>query len=112
MTRYPKLLPWMARRFDVPIELAEKLWRRALGDAVELAGCTEGPEVSRFAIDRFLDLIENESSGDTCTPPAPGSDWYWRYQRRMAALSFTATNASYRFWESIWKRNRSQQLPV
>lgn len=110
MTRYPKLLPWMARRFDVPVELAEKLWRRALGDAVELAGCTEGPEVYRFANERFLDLIEAESSGDTSSTPAPGSDWFWRHQRRMAALSFTATNASCRWWNGVWQRAKRKQM--
>lgn len=110
MTRYPKLLPWMARRFDVPLELAEKLWRRALGDAVELAGATDGPEVYRFANERFLDLIEQETCGDTCATPAPGSAWFWRHQRRMAALSFTATNATYRWWDNYWQRakNRGQ----
>lgn len=110
MTRYPKLLPWMARRFDVPIELAEKLWRRALGDAVEMTACTDGPETSRLAIERFIDLIENESCGDECSTPAPGSDWFWRHQRRMAALSFAATNASCRWWDNFWQRSRGRQL--
>lgn len=110
MTRYPKLLPWMARRFDVPVELAQKLWRRALGDAVELAGRTDGPEVHRFAIDRFIDLLEQESCGDACSTPTPDSEWYWRHQRRMAALSFTATNATCRWWESFWQLRKGRKL--
>ena len=110
MTRYPKLLPWMAKRYDIPVGLAEKLWRRALGDAIELAGCTEGPEVCRFANERFLDLIESESDGDLTTSPAPGSDWFWRHQRRMAALTFTATNASVCYWEKVWRKARLQRM--
>lgn len=110
MTRYPKLLPWMARRYDVPVELAQKLWRRALGDAVELAGRADGPEVHRFAIERFIDLIEDESCGDTCSTPAPDSEWFWRHQRRMAALSFTATNATCRWWEHFWQAGKPKRL--
>ena len=110
MTRYPKLLPWMAKKFDLPVELAEKLWRRALGDAIELAGCAEGPEVSRFATERFLDLMEGEASGASVSTPAPGSEWFWRHQRRMAAMSFSATNASCRWWDAAWQRLQSRRF--
>lgn len=105
MPHYPKLLPWFAQRANVPLELAEKLWRRAVGDAAELAGGAHGPDFNRFAIERFIDLLEDE-----CRPgndAAPTSDWFWRHQRRMAAHSFKAANLTCSVWDRFWKNFRS-----
>ena len=60
MPRYPKLLPWMARKAGISDSLAEKLWRRAVGDAAEMAGTASGPDFHRLAIERFIDLLEDE----------------------------------------------------
>lgn len=110
MTRYPKLLPWLARRHDLPVELAENLWRIALGEAVEATGVVTGPDVDRFALERFLDLLENEASGLGRMMPPPTTEWFWRHQRRMATLSFSATNATCRWWDAFWQRGRAQRL--
>lgn len=110
MTRYPKLLPWLARKHALPVGLAEKLWRLALGEAIETLGACDTPEVHRFAIERLVDLLENESADASRTGPAPGTEWFWRHQRRMAALSFSATNATCVWWENCWKRSRTRQL--
>lgn len=112
MTRYPKLLPWLASKHGLPVELAENLWRLAFGEAIEMAGNTDSPEVHRFALERFIDLIEDEAQASDRAAPVPGTDWFWRHQRRMAVLSFSATNATCRWWDAFWKRTRTRQLPA
>lgn len=102
MPSYPKLLPWLARKAGVSDALAEKLWRRAVGDAAEMADAASGPDFHRLAIERFMDLLEDEC----CKAPdaAPCSGWYWRHQRRMAALSFRTATLGCAAWRDYWKR--------
>ena len=105
MPTYPKMLPLLARRAGIPAELAEKLWRRAVGDAAELAGGAKGPDFHRFAIERFLDLIDGECCRETTGLPCSG--WYWRHQRRMAAHSFKAAHLSASVWDDFWRKFRA-----
>lgn len=109
MPMYPKLLPWLARRAGVTTDLAEKLWRRAVGDTVELAGTACGEDFHRFAIERFLDLLEGECPVQDAEQAA-SSAWYWRYQRRMAAHSFKAANLNYQWLDQFWKHFGGQRM--
>lgn len=102
MPTYPKLLPWLARRAGVSNELAEKLWRRAVGDAAEIAGSAKGNDFHRFAMERFIDLLEYECCRETSG--APCTEWFWRHQRRMAAHSFKAANLGCSVWEEFWRK--------
>lgn len=102
MPIYPKMLPWLAKKAGVSVPVAEKLWRRAVGDAADYAGVASGPEFHRFALERFIDLLEDECCADVeC---ARRGDWYWRHQRRMAALSFRTANLSCAAWDKFWKK--------
>lgn len=111
MTKCPKLLPWLARRAGISMELAEKLWRRAASDAAELTGSSEGPEFSRFAIEALIDLIEDECCREN-VEAAPRSDWFWRHQRRMAAYSFKVANLGHPLWNQFLRQLKQTSTPA
>ena len=98
MPMYPKMLPWLAKRAEIPVELAEKLWRRAVGDAAELAGNADSAEFHQFAIERFLDLVDGESSLVQAVETR-GSSWFWRHHRRLVAMTFRAANQTTLYWQ-------------
>jgi hypothetical protein len=102
MPTYPKMLPWLAKKAGVTVPVAEKLWRRAVGDAADFAGVATGPEFHRFALERFIDLLEDECCADV--EASRCCDWYWRHQRRIAALSFRTANLGCAAWDRVWKR--------
>ena len=100
----PKILPWIARKAGISDELALKLWRRAISEAEYLTGKTEGSEYWGLAVERFLDIVEDEIGR---TPqygltPAPKVSWMWRHQSRMSLLSLMAAQNTYRFWQITW----------
>lgn len=102
--RSPKILPWIAKRAGISETLALKLWRRAVGEAENLSGQTEGAEFSGLAIERFLAIVEDEAGAlrDEKLVPAPQVGWVWRHQTRMSMLSLMAAQNTYRFWQSAW----------
>jgi hypothetical protein len=57
----PKILPWLARRADIPIHRAESLWRAALRHAAHETGERDTSVYWRAAMDRLLELIAAES---------------------------------------------------
>lgn len=100
----PKILPWIARKAGISDELALKLWRRAISEAEYLTGRADGSEYWGLAIERFLDIVEEEIGA---TPqygltPAPRISWMWRHQSRMSLLSVMAAQNAYRFWQTTW----------
>lgn len=103
----PKILPWCAKKAGISEELTLKLWRRAAGEAEQLAGKAEGSEYWGLAVERFLDLVAEES---TLRPevsnltPAPQLDWVWRHQTRMSQLSLMAAQNTYHFWQNAWQK--------
>lgn len=108
MARYPKLLPWLARRYGLPIALGEKLWRLAYGEAIERRE-QEPSRRYRWALERFLDLLDDESRRAHGMPARTDFGWFWRHQRRMAAMSFGATSAGCRLWDDYLRRLRAPQ---
>lgn len=105
----PKILPWIARKAGISEALALKLWRRAAGEAEELTGCSNTSDYYRLAVERFIDLSENE--GEKCAerdPLAcplhtPQVSWLWRHHNRMSQLNLLAAQNTYRLWQSNWK---------
>jgi len=59
--KYPKLLPWMAKKAGVPLDRAETLWGDALRHATQRAAAVESPEYWKFAIERLVGLLAAES---------------------------------------------------
>lgn len=108
--RAPKILPWVARKAGISDELALKLWRRAAGEAETLAGSHDGSDFFRLAVERFIDLVEAESSA--CIDPESLArqpvSWMWRHQKRMGQLNVLAAQNAYRAWKSNWDNLLSQ----
>ncbi|HQR58745.1 MAG TPA: hypothetical protein PK503_05340 [Azonexus sp.] len=100
----PKILPWIARKAGISDELALKLWRRAISEAEYLTGKTEGSEYWGLAVERFLDIVEDEigRAPQYGLTPAPKVSWMWRHQSRMSLLSLMAAQNTYRFWQITW----------
>lgn len=105
----PKILPWIAHKAGISEALALKLWRRAAGEAEELTGCCNTSDYYRLAVERFIDLSENE--GEKCAErdplacplPTPHVSWLWRHHNRMSQLNLLAAQNTYRLWQSNWK---------
>lgn len=99
----PKILPWVAKRAGISEELALKLWRRAVGEAEHLSGQTAGSEFSGLAVERFLCLVEDETSpAPSLLNPAPQLSWLCRHQTRVSLLSLLAAQNTYRIWQNAW----------
>ena len=60
MMKAPKILPWIARKAGISDELALKLWRRATSEAEYLTGKAEGSAYWGLAVERLLDIVEDE----------------------------------------------------
>ena len=100
----PKILPWIARKAGISDELALKLWRRAISEAEYLTGRADGSEYWGLALERFLDIVEEEigTTPQYGLTPAPRISWMWRHQSRMSLLSVMAAQNAYRFWQTTW----------
>ncbi|NJD26538.1 MAG: hypothetical protein FIB06_14170 [Betaproteobacteria bacterium] len=100
----PKILPWIARKAGISDELALKLWRRAVSEAEYLTGKSEGSEYWSLTVERFLDIVEEETgtAPQYAIAPTPRVSWMWRHQARMSLLSLKAAQNAYRFWQSTW----------
>lgn len=100
----PKILPWIARRAGISDELALKLWRRAFRESEVLVGANDGSEFWGLALDRFLELVDEESV--TGLPPAllPSTRFTWmmKYQNRLYLLSIITAEHLYKFWHNVW----------
>jgi len=100
----PKILPWIARKAGISDELALKLWRRAISEAEYLTGRADGSEYWGLAIERFLDIVEEEigTTPQYGLTPASRISWMWRHQSRVSLLSVMAAQNAYRFWQTTW----------
>jgi len=109
MMKAPKILPWIAHKAGINEELALNLWRRAAGEAEAMAGCCDSSDYYRLAVERFIDLAEDE--GDKCANREvlafpllnPDFSWVWRHQNRIAQLNLLAAQNTFRLWQSSWK---------
>ena len=59
--KYPKILPWLASKAEVPLERAEALWGDALRYATRKAAVVESPEYWKQAVERLIDLLAAEA---------------------------------------------------
>lgn len=102
----PKILPWIAKKAGISEALALKLWRRAAGEAEQLTGKCDGSEYWGLAVERFIDLADEEATQQHAADqllPAPRVDWMWKHQSRMSLLSLMAAQNAYRFWQHTWQ---------
>jgi hypothetical protein len=58
--RPPMILPWLARKAGIPIEVAENYWREASKDAARRHGVGSSSHC-KDAIDRVLEMINTEA---------------------------------------------------
>lgn len=59
--KYPKILPWLAKKSGVPLERAEALWGDAVRYATQKSAMVESPEYWKLAVERLIELIAAES---------------------------------------------------
>jgi hypothetical protein len=105
----PKILPWIAHRAGIDEQLALNLWRRAAGEAEEMCGCCNSSDYYRLALNRFIELADEE--GEKCAkrdPLAlitiiPSIGWMLREQNRFWQVNVLATQKACRFWISNLK---------
>ncbi|MDQ5880218.1 MAG: hypothetical protein QG616_47 [Pseudomonadota bacterium] len=97
----PKILPWIAKRAGIDEAVALKLWRRAAGEAALLVGNHDSSDFFRCSVERFISLVEEEAG--RCPLTGSNVTWMWRYQARMASLSLTAAESTYRLWRNNWE---------
>ena len=101
----PKILPRIAHKAGISEDLALKLWRRAASEAEYLCGKADGAEYWGLAVDRFLAIVEEETSGtrDADLTPATRVAWLWRHQSRVSLLSLVAAQQACRVWQEAWQ---------
>lgn len=66
--KYPKILPWVAKKAGVPLTRAEALWDNAVRYATQQASVVESSEYWKLALQHLFDSIENESCERRATP--------------------------------------------
>jgi hypothetical protein len=104
----PKILPWIASKAGISEELAINLWRRAAGEAEAMTGGCSSPEYYRLAVERFIDLAEEEGEkGSTLDPLSlglgvAGFRWMRRYQQRIWQNNLLYAYNACRLWHSSW----------
>lgn len=97
----PKILPWIAKRAGIGEALALKFWRRASGEAALIVGNHDSSDFFRFSVERFISLVEQEAG--RCPLTGSNVTWMWRHQARIASLSLTAAESTYRLWQNNWE---------
>ena len=100
----PKILPRIASQAGISEELALKLWRRAASEAEQLSGQAAGAEYFGLAVDRWLDIVAEESGQAPAggLMAAPNLTWIWRHQSRMAQLSLQAARNACLSWQNLY----------
>jgi hypothetical protein len=78
-----------------------KLWRRASGEAALIVGNHDSSDFFRFSVERFISLVEQEAG--RCPLTGSNVTWMWRHQARIASLSLTAAESTYRLWQNNWE---------
>ena len=99
----PKILPWIARKTAISDELALNLWRRAASEAEELAGNSDSDNYCHLAVDRFIDLCQDE--GEKLGGIADFGNRLHRitrYQDRIVQINLLAAKKAWRLWIAQW----------
>ena len=73
------------------------IWPLILASVVALA----------LVIERFISLVETEAG--RCPLTGSNVTWMWRHQARIASLSLTAAESTYRLWRNNWENFVSNQ---
>ena len=106
--KYPKILPWLAKKAGVPLKRAETLWVDALRYSTQNSKMVESSEYWGLAINRLLDLLETESRKLRAMPfgfgpmvRLPAQIWLHSFTAQQAMVSIAANSA---YW---WQRRAS-----
>ncbi|MFZ4534872.1 hypothetical protein [Propionivibrio sp.] len=101
----PKILPWVARKAGISDELALRMWRRAAGEAEEMTGCCNSSDYYRLAVERFIDLSEEEGEkyAERGLPKNCCVSRIWRYQKRLSQGNLLAAQKICRLWLTSWE---------
>lgn len=98
--KYPKILPWLAKKASVPLKRAEVLWGNALRYATQHVDVVESPEYWKLAIDRLIDLLATESEQRRARPfgfgplvRLPAQLWLHGLTAQQAMMSIAANSA-------------------
>lgn len=100
----PKILPWIARKSGISDELAINLWRRAAGEAEQLCGDCSSSDYYRLAVERFIDLADEEGEkGAALDPLSPdrlfaGLKRLRHDQERLWQINLIAAQNACRLW--------------
>ena len=104
----PKILPWIASKAGISEELALNLWRRAAGEAEELTASCTSSDYYRLAVERLIDLAEEEGEKSRTLDPlsiasvAQHLHWVRRYQERLFQINLLSAQSAYRLWHAQW----------
>jgi len=98
--KYPKILPWLAKKAGVPLKRAEVLWGNALRHATQKAAVVESPEYWKLAVEGVIDLITAESRELRARPfgfgpmvRLPAQLWLHSMTAQQAMVSIAANSA-------------------
>lgn len=98
--KYPKILPWLAKKAGVPLERAEALWADALRYSTQKSSVVESSEYWGLAMNRLLHLLEVESRKLRAMPfgfgpmvRLPAQLWLHGFTAQQAMVSIAANSA-------------------
>lgn len=103
-SKYPKILPWLAKQSGITQERAEALWNAALLHAAREPQANESPAFWKLAVDRLLELMAEESRKNRAMPfgfgpmvRLPAQLWLHGLTAQQALLRAAANSA--RWWQ-------------
>jgi len=103
--KYPKILPWLAKKAGVPLKRAEVLWKEALRFSTLRSERIESPEYWKLAVDRLLELLAAESRKLSAMPfgfgplvRLPARLWLHGLTAQQALLGIAANSARSACW--------------
>lgn len=104
----PKLLPWVASKAGISEALALNLWRRAAAEAEEMTASCTSSDYYRLAVERFIDLAEEEGEKWSALDPLSITlsiarfHWIRRYQERLWQINLLHAHNVCRLWLTNW----------
>lgn len=92
--KYPKILPWAARKAGIPDDIAQTLWLEALRNATDECTVIESPEYWKSAVDHLLRHLFAEARARHAAPFGWGSlarlpGRHWLYGLAIAEAMFS-----------------------
>ena len=100
--KYPKMLPWLAKKAGVPLSRAEELWGNALRYATQKSDVVESPRYWKLAVERLVELLDGESRELRAMPfgfgpmvRLPAQLWLHGLTAQQALMSIASNSAQW-----------------